>query len=57
MAGTTPRYERDLVIEMAAVEDNSLVFDQGEGRISCNESFEGSRDEGIDCGFGEVMFS
>jgi hypothetical protein len=41
---------------VGVVKDHSLVFDEGDGGVGCAEGFEGSRDKGIDCGFGEVVF-
>ena len=41
---------------MSIVEDDSLVFNEGERGVRGTEGFEGPRDESIDCGFGEVVF-
>jgi len=41
---------------MCIVQDDSVVFDKGERGVGCAECFEGSRNEGVDCSFGEVVF-
>ncbi len=41
---------------MSIIQDDSLVFDKGEGGVGCAECFEGLRNEVIDCSVGEVVF-